>query len=301
MSFHLEFSDNDRRWLTLRTKIVENHIKSAFQAFRKQNIEPILIKGWAAALEYPEKYQRTFIDIDLAVAPDFYKDALPLLSSGEMPAFNIDLHCGLRHLDTLDWEILYANSRTVFLDEVPIRILSIEDHLRVLCVHWLTDGGAYKEKLLDVFYILENNKETFDWGKCLDPVSVRRREWIIKTVAVAHRIYGLDISRMPFASDLEKVPEWMLKALEREWASGTKLRDIHTVGGDKREFWNQLKKRLRPNPIQATVFMEGSFDAPVRVFYQIGSFGLRLKGTAQRLILRIEKVLAAKTKNNVER
>ncbi|HEY8560601.1 MAG TPA: nucleotidyltransferase family protein [Pyrinomonadaceae bacterium] len=292
----LKESENDRRWLILRARLFEENIKKAVGLFQSRGIDPILIKGWAAALEYPEKHQRVFGDIDLSVAPEVYEKSRSLIRDASIGHLNIDLHCGLRHLDTASWERLFKNSRIVHIDEVPVRILCVEDHLRVLCVHWLTDGGAYRERLLDIYHLLDKNAETFDWDRCLAPVDENRRDWIIKTIGVVNRFHRLNTSKMPFAKELHDLPEWFIKALEKEWSSETRLQPIHIFFKNKKEFWKQLKKRLPPNPIQATVEMEGRFDDSSRVFYQIGSILQRTKPSLRRTLVLIKNRYRSKNK-----
>ncbi|HVE55947.1 MAG TPA: nucleotidyltransferase family protein, partial [Pyrinomonadaceae bacterium] len=193
MSLEKKEKEDEKRWLILRTKVYEEKIKAAFDLFRANGIEPILIKGWAVGREYPEKFRRTYSDIDLCVVPADYEKSLKIIAAGEGLALNVDLHCGLRHLDTVEWDALFENSFTVPLGEVEVRILRPEDHLRVLCVHWLNDGGAYKERLLDIFYLLENHSNDFDWERCFGKISQNRREWIIKTIAVVHKYHKLDV------------------------------------------------------------------------------------------------------------
>lgn len=283
----------------MRTKVTDDNLKSAFRFFRADGFEPVLIKGWAAAKEYPERYLRIFSDIDLCVSPDVFEKCRELISRTEIERLNIDLHCGLRHLDTAQWERLFQNSKLELLDEIPIRVLRVEDHLRVLCVHWLTDGGAYRDRLLDIFYLLRNNADNFDWDYCFEAVTRNRRDWIIKTIAVVHQHYKLDTLKLPFAEELNSVPEWFMKALQREWTSETKLTDIHSLVGNRREFWKQVKKRLRPNPIQATVFMDGRFDRTPRLYYQVGSFFLRLKSSMKKTNYLLKHKLRRKFYKNV--
>jgi hypothetical protein len=279
-----EINENENRWLILKTKVFEENLKTAFRLFRQSGIEPVLIKGWAAALEYPEKHLRAFSDMDLCVAPDMYERSLALAAGEEFRKLVIDLHCGLRHLDTLGWDDLFENSRLISLEGVDVRILRPEDHLRVLCVHWLNDGGANKEKLLDIFYLLENHSNDFDWERCLGKISPTRRGWIKSTIKAAHIYLGMDISGLPFVSEDERLPDWFVKALEREWASGTKLLPIHTLLGRRGDFWRQFKKRFPPNAIQATIDMEGTIDDSTRFFYQLGSILLRMKPSLKRML-----------------
>src|SRR5688500_4699209 len=109
MSLKMDVIDNDTRWLILRAKIAEENIKTAFRLFRENDVEPILIKGWAAAREYPEGCFRHSSDIDLCVAPIDFDKSLGIIASESGIKLNIDLHKGLRHLDTVGWEHLFEN------------------------------------------------------------------------------------------------------------------------------------------------------------------------------------------------
>jgi Uncharacterised nucleotidyltransferase len=274
---------NDRRWLILRAKIHEENIKTAFEKFRAEGIEPILIKGWAAAQNYPEKHQRYYSDIDLCVSTEFHFQALQLLKDEKVRSLNIDLHLGLRHLDTIDWNNLFENSRLVNIDKTAVRILRPEDHLRVLCIHWLNDGGAYKEKLLDIYYAINNRPADFDWDRCLSVVSENRRDWILKTIGLTHKYFNLDISNLPIELEEVKSPKWLIETIEKEWSSKIRLKPIHTFLKDKKQFWEQIKKRIPPNSLQATIELNGKFDNKPRTFYQIGSVFVRLKPSLNRL------------------
>jgi hypothetical protein len=279
-----EHNSDTERWLILQRKLSEHRIAEVFKYFRSFNIEPILIKGWAAGLKYSRPWERTFSDLDLAVDPFEYLRALELLDKKYLM---VDLHRGLRQHDTLEWKNLYENSQVVKLENTEIRVLREEDHLRVLCVHWLIDGGAYKKKLLDVYYAVKNRSENFDWQRCLDSVTDRRRKWVIYTIGLAHRYYQLKIDDLPFAREAESIPVWLIAALEKEWKTDVRLMPLDQCLSDKNMLWQQILKRIPPNPIQATIEMEGDFDARTRIFYQLGSVKTRLAPSLRRLLKRI--------------
>ena len=270
-------------WLALHSKIQEEKIKKAFEIFRAGEIEPILIKGWAAGRFYPNQSGRVYADIDLCVAPEAFPRAKALAGSVEVQKLNVDLHCGLRHLDTVEWENLYENSMLVKLADAEIRILRPEDHLRVLCVHWLNDGGAYKEKLRDIFYAVENRPENFDWERCLEITGEKRRRWIVCTIGLAKKYFGLSIQNTPLEKETEDLPGWLISTVEREWKSGVRLKPLNTCLGDKKQFFEQILKRIPPNAIQATVEMEGSFDRGPRIFYQFGNLYARIVPSFRRI------------------
>jgi hypothetical protein len=178
---------------------------------------------------------------------------------------------------------LFRDSCEVVCGGGIVRVLSPEDHLRILVVHWLTDGGAYKERLWDIVYLLENRESDFDWEKCLMQVGENRRRWIVCVIGAARKYLGLKVDGFPFASETTDLPEWFVRALEKEWASDVRLLPLRSVLADRREFWRQIRKRIPPNPIQATVEMEGSFDSYVRFQYQIGSIFWRFFPSLKRI------------------
>jgi hypothetical protein len=279
-----ELTKNEERWLILRARMIEENVVAAFEHLRAHGIEPVLIKGWAAARWYPQKYRRIFADIDLAVAPELFEKTVGLLNDEKSRSLNIDLHRGLRHLDTAPWPDLYKNSRLVRLDRTDVRILSPEDHLRVLCVHWLNDGGSDKDKLLDIYYAVKNRPEDFSWERCLGAVAPNRRDWIFITIGLTRKYFDLDVSDLPFAAKTERLPAWIVQTIENEWTSGVRLKPIWTVSGSRSEFWQQIKKRFPPNPLQSTVEMDGVFDGRSRHYYQFVSFSKRLRTSFLNLL-----------------
>jgi hypothetical protein len=276
--------DDELRWYLLTSKKFERQIADAFTLFRKQGIEPLLIKGWAAARYYPADKPRFFGDVDIAVAAEHFELAERLIKTPAFEFVPIDLHRELRALDRVEWTDVIDHSELIETEFGTIRVPRAEDHLRVLCVHWLNDGGAYKDKLWDIYHLIENRKGNFDWDRCLGTVSETRQGWIISAIAVAHKYLGLDVSELPFAERARNVEPWLSLALEKEWATDIRLKPIHTVLTDRKALWQQIRKRIPPNPIQATIEMEGRFDARTRVFYQIGDSFQRLTPSLSRVI-----------------
>ncbi len=272
----------DNRWFSLIFKVYEKRIVKVFELFRSANIEPILIKGWAVARLYPSEFQRPFADIDLCVAAEDFEKAEKLLQTEAAEGLGIDLHCGLRHLDTLEWVDLFKNSILVNIDETPVRILRPEDHLRVLCVHWLTDSGARKDRLWDVFYTF-HNEEDFDWERCLNSVSEIRRRWIVCIIGMVEKYFNVSLVNTPFEFEKIYIPEWLIEACEKEWKNNIPLKPLHLCLADPRELLRQINKRFPPNPIQATIETEGSFDSRSRVFYQFKNFFQRLSPSYRRI------------------
>lgn len=270
------------RWNRLLLRKFEIGIVKAFETFRSNGIEPILIKGWAASRNYPFEKPRPFSDIDLAVANEEYPRAEAYLNTLGY-AFGIDLHREFRHLDTVSWDILFDRSELVEVDGIPIRVLCPEDHLRVLCVHWLTDGGAFKERLWDIYYAVSNRRPDFDWDLCLNSVSPRRQKWIITTIALAHEYLDLDTSTLPFTDATFVIPKWIISTVESEWNSDIRLRPLHTCFRQPGVLMQQIRKRIPPNAIQATIDVEGEFNDRLRIPYQLGSIFKRIPASLRRM------------------
>lgn len=275
--------DDELRWYILAKKRMEGNLANAFQILRNHGIEPVLIKGWAAARKYPDDVPRFYGDIDLAVASGEYERALDVVNGPSMDGLGIDLHRELRHLDTLCWDSLLKKSLMVDAGGEGIRILGEEDHLRVICSHWLTGGGEDRDRLYDVYYAVKNRSQDFDWSRCLDVVSQNRRSWIVASVGLAHKYLGLPVDDLPFATEATRLPAWLTKSIERSWASESRLRGIDESITSPRQLIRQVRNRIPPNPIQSTIFCEGSFDGRSRIGYQLRDALNRLTPSVRRL------------------
>ncbi len=264
------------RWGLIKNKASEARACLAFTLFREKGIEPILIKGLAAARFYPEGVFRDAVDMDIAVSTADFDSAKDVVVSEAAKDLAIDLHQELRHLDTVDWKDLVANSHLISFNGQTIRVLRPEDNLRIQCIHWLTDGGSNKDRLWDIHYAVANRPPDFDWDRFLNVVAQKRRRWLVCTIGLAHRYLGLDLTGTPVERDAKNIPAWLIKAVEKEWSSETPLWPLYSSLHDSKLFFAQIKKRIPPNPITATVLVNGSFDAKTRFFYQIGTAFARL-------------------------
>ena len=265
------------KWRILQYRLNSVFAQKAFEICRSNKLEPILIKGFSLAAFYPNPWQRSFSDTDLAFSSADYPKAQQILRSGEFTQMAFDIHRELRHLDSVSWNELFDRSEFLDLDSTKIRVLCPEDLLRVTCVHWLTNGGEDREKLWDVYHIINNRRPEFDWETCLNSVSQNRKRWIICTIGLAHKFLGLDLSGTPIKPEATDLPKWLTRRVEKEWTSGIRLmefRDAKRLG--YKTFVQQMWKRFPPNPITATINCEGDLDARTRIFYQIRDIFKRL-------------------------
>jgi len=100
---------------------------------------------------------------------------------------------------------------------------------------------------------------------------------------------GLDLRNTPIASEAGQIPKWVIETVEREWADENSLKPLQTCLTDRKEFFLQLRKRFPPNPIQATVEVDGEFDDKPRIFYQIKDIFLRMKPSLRRFAFKIRQ------------
>lgn len=264
------------RLYTLHAAIHESEIKQVINLLAHVDVEPILVKGWSMARQYPEAALRPYGDIDLFVRPEQYDDACKALGTQEGRKFFVDLHRGADHLCDQPFEELWARSEKVSLDDVKVRVLSNEDHLRILCVHFLHHGAWRPAALCDIGLILETNGANFDWDVCLT-ANKKRARWIECTVGLAHQLLGADISKTPERIQASALPRWLVPAVLKEWSNPVSVDHVvpppladrlsHPI-----ETVRAVRRRWPPNPIQATIVTNGSFNEWPRIIYQCGNF-----------------------------
>lgn len=279
----MEMTDlNKERFQILNFQIHLLEVKKVFDVFEEQSLSPILIKGLSTAVNYPKPYQRNFSDIDLAVSPESFEKAESII---EQNNFNIDLHKGLRHLDVLKWDDLYKNSRLIEIDKIKIRVLRPEDNLRVLCVHWLTDGGADRSRLWDIYFAISNKTDSFDWDRFFCVVDDKRRIWLSVVLLTAQEYLGLQLDETVSRLYLDELPDWIKRQLESEWSSDNRLIPLKKVIlKDGKAFYQQILKRFPPNILQGIV--ETNSDMKRDRFHLTGIRGFitRAKNSAKDLL-----------------
>lgn len=256
-------------------------VEEIYELFGRYEISPILIKGLAAAMIYPKPFQRVFSDIDLAVAPNQYEMAQKIIKDHN---FNIDLHRGLRHLDTLDWETLAHNSVVVKLKTANIRVLCLEDHLRVLCVHWLNDGGADRARLWDIYFALLKKGDNFEWERFYGVVNPRRKKWLMTVVLLVRDYFGLELKNVPFDTDEYHLPIWVKAEIEKDWKNDTRLKPLQDVVKNRKELLKQIKKRIPPNNLQAIIETEGEIRDSLEYLPRVKNIINRSKLSVERII-----------------
>jgi len=267
---------------TIYSALHERNIKTVFGLFRSNGIEPILIKGWAAARLYPDLGLRPYGDIDLCIPRHQYASALHLLEGPELNECSVDLvHEEVTEIGGQTFEDLYVRSSLVGLDDVEVRIPSAEDHLWILCLHFLKHGGRIPLGLCDVAVALESRPQNFNWDLCLGGSS-KKTHWIASTLALANQLLEASLNDTPFAKETD-VPKWLPDYVLRQWRSPyatflpTKFAsDLRKYLRNPTRLWSDLRDRW-PNRIEATMAMRAPLNGVPRLSLQVGNCLLRAK------------------------
>jgi hypothetical protein len=266
-------------------------LKRVFQLFREAGIEPVLVKGWNVARLYPEPGLRHYFDLDLCVRHDCHSQANDLVASLGQEGLYVDLHDELDHLDVMKWDEFFSRSQLVRVDDTEVRVPCAEDHLRILCVHWLRHGAWRPAGLCDIAAALESRPLDFDWERCLgaDPV---RADWVACAIELARALVGAWIGDPSWEFNIrsadnpvrlsarrERLPRWLVPAVLRKWGRSASP-NYHVplsalLDGDRarREFTENFLARL-DQPVRATVALCGSFNNWPRLPFQLGELCL---------------------------
>jgi hypothetical protein len=263
---------------TLESSRNKSRIERVFEVFRSFGVEPVLIKGWAAASYYPDKGLRPYGDIDICVRRHELQDAEHALADlGEL-RFEVDLHLGFAKFGVREDGELFTRSRLVTMSQSDVRILCAEDHLRVVCFHLMREGAWRPLWLVDVAAALESLPRDFDWNYCLG--DKRQAAPLVNAIGLAHELLGAEVNGIPEAHRSAKTPRWLISTVLNEWGSTAPSRTHNDVPMLTRlQLRKDLLRGVRrrwPNPIEATIAMNGPFNDLPRLPFQIANSVFRI-------------------------
>lgn len=265
------------RLQVLQSGIHEEKIEKVFRVLRQASIEAILVKGWAAAGLYPERGLRPYGDIDLIVRPEQYEAASELFGGPEVKDCWIDLHKSISELDDRAVGDLFERSRLFPLGLETVRVLSAEDHLALLAVHMLKHGAWRPLWLCDIAAAVESLSPNFSWVICLGRNS-RRADWITCAIELAHQLLGARTDRVDLGAKITEVPNWLIQNVRKQWEHPFAANQppmshplpMSTVLRSPGLLFEALRQRW-PNPILATISVNGRFNGIPRLPYQLGN------------------------------
>ena len=265
---------------SVQATLHEEKIKKVFKLLREASIEPLLGKGWLAARLYPVPPLRPYHDIDICVRPADFDRAQKILDSPAAADCWVDLHEEFSELRGRDIDELFARSRLMPLGDEEIRVLSDEDNLALLAIHLLKHGAYRSVWLCDIGAAVESLPADFDWEICLGR-NRTRASWIICAIVLAHELLGARIETVPVAAQAKKAPAWLIESVLEQWATPLLIDEPYTYPPPFAHYLKNPKGVLTglrnrwPNPIKATVSINGRFNSLPRIPYQVGNCVLR--------------------------
>jgi hypothetical protein len=262
---------------SLQSALHEAQIKEVLALLDSAGVAPVLVKGWAVARLYPEMGLRPYGDIDLCCLPDQFSAAASALNRPVGKRYDVDLHEGFAKLDNMTMEKLLARSRTIEIGEVEVRILGLEDQLRILCTHLLRHSAWRPLWLCDIAVAVESLPPGFDWDRFLgdDPL---QSDWIACAIGLAHQLLGVDVDHTPVAARAKSLPGWLAPHVLKNWNRPfpdyypplSYTRPLASYLRDPKGLVSTLVMRW-PDPIEATIRLRGNFSEFPRLPYQLGN------------------------------
>lgn len=287
------------RWNAVRAATRAVEIRELATALRGAGIDAIIFKGWAAARLYAEAGLRPSGDIDVLIRSEDAQEARRVVAATRGVRSHVDLHAdgsrpnGYGTEGARSFDELHARAECVDLDGVAVDVLGPEDHLRVLCLHFLGHGGWRALWLCDIAAALERSGDELDWERCVG-TSGRVADWVRSAGALAHDLLG---ARVPEPIRSASIPPWLPDAVLAAWTM--------PVTDATLALWAQsfaearatagLLPALRTrwaNPVQATVLLRRSFGRSPRLPLQAGVFCFRTARYALEVLLGKEALSA---------
>jgi hypothetical protein len=184
----------------------------------------------------------------------------------------VDLHKGFSNLDHHSFTEVYERSTILKLDGSDIRVPSAEDHLRILCFHFLREGAWRPLWLCDIAALLESRPAAFDWDLFIGR-NPRRAKWFACVIILAHQLLGARLEDVPDAIRAITLPHWFIASVLKAWYVRAMQRRHLTPTASVWRFPMYTLKGMRnhwPNAIEGTVGVRGPFNNFPRLPLQIG-------------------------------
>ncbi len=266
------------RHQTLMVRLRERQLLEVLGFFRRHGIDPVVFKGWSVGRFYPEAGLRPYGDLDLLVPSGDHPHALALWSGRERPDAPVEIHDTLRHLRDRPEGAILGRARVASLGDAPVRVLALEDHLRLLALHALEHGLATPFWLCDLGVLLEGPiplESSFDWDLCL-----KGEGWLSHGVrlalGLAGELLGVDLcaAGVPAPWRDPPLPSWIVPAALDALGAETHYMDGLDPGsllGRPRALLGAARLRWA-NPLEATYRMGAPWEGPPRLPVQAADY-----------------------------
>ena len=270
------------RMHALHSALHEAEIQQLFTSFRAAGVEPVLVKGWAVARWYSEKWLRPYGDVDLCFKPEDYAIAAAVARTLQGQPFTIDLHEGFAKLDGLSADELLARSQLVALGNVEVRVLGFEDQLRILCTHLLRHGAWRPLWLCDIAVAIETRPADFDWARFFGAAPLEA-DWLACTIGLAYQLLDARIDDTPVLWRAEQLPRWFVPHVLKNWGAPFPInyppmsyaRPLSTYLRHPKGLLKTLRARW-PDALEATIRRRGRINESPRLPYQLSNLMSRV-------------------------
>ena len=269
-SWALAYLKEAYRKHTVESAVHDANVRDAFRRLRTAKIEPILFKGWAVARLYPEAGLRPYVDIDLWMpATDLERFNDELQSNGDR-GYRVEPHAFFYPQYARSFDDVMDHSQLVPLGDIQVRVPGHEDHLRLICLHFLYHGGWRPLWLCDIALLTESAGTGFDWDLCLGS-DRKHADWIACTIGLAHQLLGAQVGGTPIEKRAQALPSWLITAVLKQWEKGGGISFAENLSFslprrvlNPRAVVRALREHWR-NPVQASVEMNAWFSEAPRL------------------------------------
>lgn len=263
----------------------EVQIQETLKALRSKGVEPILVKGWSIARSYIDPALRPYGDIDLCVNPDQYLITKRLADHLASGGIHVDTHKGFTRFGNESWKELHSRSRCLEIQGIEVRTLGPEDHLRLLCFHFLREGAWRPLWLCDVAVAIETRPADFDWDLCFG-TNETIRNYVVCTLMLAKCLLQANLDGVPDAVFAKQIPAWVLPAVLEQW----RVRSMYQRHRyPLTSAWRRPLTTLRsmrnhwPSAIEATIRSNTALDETPRLPLQLVSCFRRTRDALQQI------------------
>jgi hypothetical protein len=276
------------RFHALRAALYEQAVQRYVAALQSVRVEALLFKGWAIARLYPEPALRPYGDIDLVVAPGQHAAAAAVLRQVRWADCYVDLHRSLGWMSDHAWDALYERAHSVSLQGVEVHTLAPEDHLVLLCRHFLRHNAWRPLWLCDIAAAVEARPADFDWERCLGS-NRRRADWVACTLGLAAQLLGAQVADTPVASRAGHLPSWLKPAVLRQWDRCFNPGQWGSIVKHVASHWRQPRHLARyarqrwDMPVAATMALRGPLNEFPRSPFQLALALAHLPAWCQEL------------------
>lgn len=253
----------------IRSMQVDADLARLWPILEGAGIMPLLGKGPAVALAYPERILRPFSDLDVYVPDAQFLRTRALVDRAGLQHITVDLHRGASHVSDIPFERLRDCADTMRVMDVDVRVMSTPHHLRLVALHALNEGLIRPLWLADVACLLRRDGATLHWTM-FDEGDAWGARWARVALTLARDILGEDLSSTPLGST--PAPAWAETAVLRTWGRQQQAKGARTAMGSRgrslRAWVDGLIERW-PTPIEAVAGVGTTVPAQVVLGHQI--------------------------------